>query len=78
MTLANTFVAVDDPEAALGFYRDALGFTYERFWGDPPDFVILRRNGLHLMLSQAPAGSGHCSFFIFFAGKLTTSAKGLA
>ena len=26
VTLANTFVAVDDPEAALGFYRDALGF----------------------------------------------------
>jgi len=26
LTLANTFVAVDDPEAALRFYRDALGF----------------------------------------------------
>ena len=26
IALANTFVAVDDPEAALRFYRDALGF----------------------------------------------------
>lgn len=25
--LANTFVYVDDPDAALAFYRDALGFT---------------------------------------------------
>lgn len=27
LTLANTFIHVDDPEAALGFYRDVLGFT---------------------------------------------------
>ncbi|MGC2485838.1 MAG: VOC family protein [Acidimicrobiales bacterium] len=25
VTLANTFILVNDPEAALGFYRDALG-----------------------------------------------------
>jgi catechol 2,3-dioxygenase-like lactoylglutathione lyase family enzyme len=25
VTLANTFILVDDPDAALGFYRDALG-----------------------------------------------------
>ena len=24
-TLANTFILIDDPEASLGFYRDALG-----------------------------------------------------
>jgi catechol 2,3-dioxygenase-like lactoylglutathione lyase family enzyme len=27
IALANCFVTVDDPEAALGFYRDALGFV---------------------------------------------------
>ena len=27
LSLANCFVTVDDPEAALGFYRDVLGFT---------------------------------------------------
>jgi catechol 2,3-dioxygenase-like lactoylglutathione lyase family enzyme len=25
VTLASTFISVQDPEAALGFYRDALG-----------------------------------------------------
>jgi len=25
LTLANTFILIDDPETALGFYRDALG-----------------------------------------------------
>lgn len=48
---------VRDVVAAAGHYRDALGFTYDRFWGEPPDFVILRRDGLHLMLSQAPLGT---------------------
>ena len=39
---------------SANYYRDALGFTYDRFWGEPPDFVILRRDGLCLMLNQAP------------------------
>ena len=33
-----------------------LGCTYDRFWGGPPSFCILRRDELHLMLSQAPEG----------------------
>jgi uncharacterized glyoxalase superfamily protein PhnB len=45
---------VRDVVAAADHYRDVLGFTYERFWGVPPDFVILRRDALHLMLSLAP------------------------
>ena len=32
--------------------RDQVGFSYERFWGDPPGFCILNRDGCHLMLSQ--------------------------
>jgi hypothetical protein len=27
---------VDDVVATANLYRDKLGFTYERFWGDPP------------------------------------------
>lgn len=34
-------------------YRDALGFSFPRIWGDPPSFVILHRDGLSLMLKQA-------------------------
>lgn len=45
---------VRDVVTAANYYRDALGFAYDRFWGEPPNFVILRRDGLHLMLSQAP------------------------
>jgi uncharacterized glyoxalase superfamily protein PhnB len=47
---------VRDVVAAAQHYRDALGFTYERFWGDPPRFVILQRDGMHLMLSQVSDG----------------------
>lgn len=48
---------VRDVVAAANYYRDALGFAYDRFWGEPPDFVILRRDGINLMLTLAPAGS---------------------
>lgn len=44
---------VRDVVAAANHYRDAMGFTYERFWNEPPDFVILNRDGLHVMLRQA-------------------------
>lgn len=43
---------VEDVVAAANYYRDKVGFSYERFWGDPPNFCILERNGFHLMLSQ--------------------------
>jgi hypothetical protein len=33
-------------------YRDAMGFPYERFWGEPPSFVILYRDGMYLMLKE--------------------------
>jgi uncharacterized glyoxalase superfamily protein PhnB len=39
--------------ASANHYRDALGFSFPRFWGDPPSFVILRRDGMSLMLKQA-------------------------
>jgi uncharacterized glyoxalase superfamily protein PhnB len=48
---------VRDVVAAAHYYRDALGFTYERFWGHPPAFVILQRDGLRLMLDQSPPGA---------------------
>lgn len=46
---------VADVIAAANHYRDALGFAYDRFWGEPPGFVILRRDGMSLMLKQAPS-----------------------
>lgn len=44
---------VKDVEASANYYRDKVGFTYERFWGEPPGFCILQRGNFHLMLSRA-------------------------
>lgn len=44
---------VKDVVAAANHYRDALDFRYERFWGEPPSFVILKRDGMSVMLRQA-------------------------
>ncbi len=43
---------VKDVVASANYYRDKLGFTYERFWGDPPGFCILWRDNFHVMLSR--------------------------
>jgi predicted enzyme related to lactoylglutathione lyase len=52
------YFIVDDIVATANFYRDTLGFRYERFWGEPPCFAIVFRNGVQIMLSQ-PAQPGH-------------------
>lgn len=46
---------VADVVATANYYRDKLGFTYERFWGEPPSFSIVQRNGVSIMLGQPPA-----------------------
>ena len=43
---------VDDVVATANFYRDKLGFDYERLWGDPPRFCMVKRSGVIIMLSQ--------------------------
>lgn len=55
-TVAPYFI-VDDVIGTANFYRDKLGFEYERFWGDPPAFCMVRRSGITIMLSQH-AGPG--------------------
>lgn len=44
---------VKDVVAAANHYRDQLGFTYDRFFGEPPSFCILHRDRCFLMLKQA-------------------------
>ena len=41
---------VSDLVAAAEHYRDKLGFTFDRYWGDPPVFVMVRRDRVQLML----------------------------
>ena len=57
LTSSAPVLLVRDVVAAANHYRDALGFAYDRFWGEPPDFVILRRDNLCVMLNLAPRGT---------------------
>jgi predicted enzyme related to lactoylglutathione lyase len=52
------YFIVDDVVTTANFYRDKLGFQYERFWGEPPTFCMVHRGGIIIMLSQlARAGA---------------------
>jgi len=46
------YFIVDDVVASADFYRDRLGFHYDRFWNDPPSFCIVEREGVVIMLAQ--------------------------
>jgi hypothetical protein len=38
--------------AATEHYRDAMGFSFEKIWGDPPSFAILKRDNMYVMVKQ--------------------------
>jgi predicted enzyme related to lactoylglutathione lyase len=46
------YFVVDDVVTTADFYRDSLGFTYSRFWNDPPSFCMVTRGGVVIMLAQ--------------------------
>jgi uncharacterized glyoxalase superfamily protein PhnB len=52
------YLIVDDINAAAEFYRDQLGFQFNQIWGDPPQFVIVRRDGASIMLKSI-GSTGH-------------------
>lgn len=51
---AAPFLLVDDVVKAGEYYRDVLGFELGRYFGEPPGFVIMRRNTARVMLRQSP------------------------
>ena len=53
LIVSSAVLLVRDVVAAANHYRDAMGFGYERFYGDPPSYVILHRDGCYLSLKQA-------------------------
>lgn len=53
LTASAAVLLVKDVVKAAQHYRDAMGFAFERFYGEPPSFVILHRDGMYLMLKQA-------------------------
>lgn len=52
------YFLVPDIVATADYYRDKLGFQYERFWGDPPQFTTVYRRGVTIMLKQAGEAGG--------------------
>jgi uncharacterized glyoxalase superfamily protein PhnB len=48
------YFIVDDVVASAEYYRDKLGFHFDRYWGEPPCFCMVQRSGIVIMLSQLP------------------------
>jgi uncharacterized glyoxalase superfamily protein PhnB len=46
------YFIVADVVATADYYRDQLGFQYERFYGEPPAFCMVHRGGIIIMLSR--------------------------
>ena len=42
---------VDDIVKSAEYYRDVLGFSFDRYWGEPPCFVMLQRGGVEFFFS---------------------------
>ena len=43
---------VRDVYAATKHYRDAMGFSFGKIWGEPPSFAILKRDDMYVMVKQ--------------------------
>jgi uncharacterized glyoxalase superfamily protein PhnB len=46
------YFIVPDVVAAAEFYRDKLGFHFDRYWGEPPGFVMMKCDGIVVMLKK--------------------------
>ncbi|MEO1224285.1 MAG: glyoxalase superfamily protein [Pseudomonadota bacterium] len=53
MVRSMTILEVSDVKKSAAFYRDKLGFTPGRFWGDPPAFCIVGRDTVTIALDQS-------------------------
>jgi len=43
---------VENVRRAADYYRDKLGFQYDKIWGEPPGFCMVWRNAQCVMLSE--------------------------
>jgi uncharacterized glyoxalase superfamily protein PhnB len=53
ITASAPVLLVSDVVASANYFRDAVGFSYDRFYGEPPHFCITQRDGHSLMLAKA-------------------------
>lgn len=51
------YFLVADVVASSNYYRDRLGFSFDRLWGEPPAFCMVQRGGVIIMLSQGEPGT---------------------
>jgi hypothetical protein len=52
LTASAPVLLVRDVVAAANYWRDCVGFRYDRFYGDPPHFCITHRDEHFLMLAK--------------------------
>lgn len=50
------YFLVRDVRAAAEYYRDRLGFQFERFWGEGPNFTMVWGRGVTIMLARSEDG----------------------
>jgi uncharacterized glyoxalase superfamily protein PhnB len=48
------YLMVSDIHAAVKYYTEKLGFKPDQLWGDPPTFVMPRRDNQIIMLKEVP------------------------
>jgi catechol 2,3-dioxygenase-like lactoylglutathione lyase family enzyme len=76
---------VNDAIETAEWYRDLLGFSFDGFFGDPPAFVILERDGARIMCRTAGerpvrsnwAKPGDMTDLYFYVDDVETLAAGL-
>jgi catechol 2,3-dioxygenase-like lactoylglutathione lyase family enzyme len=49
---------VEDVRRAAEHYRDKLGFELTSYFGEPPEFTIVTRDGIKIALSRLENGRG--------------------
>ena len=52
ITASAPVLLVSDVVASANYFRDSVGFSYDRFYGEPPHFCITNRDGHFLMLAK--------------------------
>ncbi len=55
LTSTAAVLLVKDVAASARHYQEKLGFACDRFYGEPPSFCIVHRDGCNLMLAEAEA-----------------------
>ena len=54
----NPYFVVNDVFASAEHYRDVFGFHFDQFWLEPPQFVMVMRDGIQIMLHQPVEKAG--------------------